>query len=42
MKSRGRDYVFSNSSPLWAFGYGLSYTQFEYLKAVTDKELLSG
>ena len=35
----GRDYVFSNSSPLWAFGYGLSYTQFEYLKAVTDKEL---
>lgn len=34
----GRDYVFSNSAPLWAFGHGLSYTQFEYLKAVTDKE----
>lgn len=35
----GRDYVFSNSEPLWAFGHGLSYTQFEYLKAVTDKEV---
>lgn len=35
----GRDYVFSNSDPLWAFGHGLSYTQFEYLKAVTDKEV---
>ena len=35
----GRDYVFSNSDPLWAFGHGLSYTQFEYLKAVADKEV---
>ena len=34
----GRDYVFSSSAPLWAFGHGLSYTQFEYLKAVADKE----
>ena len=35
----GRDYVFSNSDPLWAFGHGLSYTRFEYLKAVADKEV---
>lgn len=35
----GRDYVFSNSSPLWAFGHGLSYTQFEYQKVTTDKTL---
>lgn len=34
----GRDYVFSNTDPLWAFGHGLSYTQFEYLNAVSDKE----
>jgi beta-glucosidase len=26
----GRDYVFSSPDPLWAFGYGLSYTQFRY------------
>lgn len=24
----GRDYVFSSPEPLWAFGYGLSYTSF--------------
>lgn len=34
----GRDYVFSNPDPLWAFGHGLSYTQFDYLQATTDKE----
>jgi beta-glucosidase len=28
--SLGRDYVFSNPDPLWAFGTGLSYTNFEY------------
>ena len=33
----GRDYVFSDPSSLWNFGYGLSYTKFEYLSAVTDK-----
>lgn len=33
----GRDYVFSDPSPLWNFGHGLSYTKFEYLSAVTDK-----
>ena len=26
----GRDYVFSSPDPLWAFGYGLSYTTFAY------------
>ena len=26
----GRDYVFSSPEPLWAFGHGLSYTDFEY------------
>ena len=26
----GRDYVFSSPDPLWAFGHGLSYTDFEY------------
>lgn len=33
----GRDYVFSNPDPLWAFGHGLSYTTFEYLSASSDK-----
>ena len=34
----GRDYVFSSPDPLWAFGFGLSYTTFEYgaLKIVTS------
>lgn len=34
----GKDYVFSSPSPLWAFGHGLSYTEFEYLSASTQKE----
>ncbi|MCC8063203.1 MAG: glycoside hydrolase family 3 C-terminal domain-containing protein [Rikenellaceae bacterium] len=33
----GRDYVFASPAPLWAFGHGLSYTDFEYLDAATDK-----
>ncbi len=28
----GRDYVYSESSPLYDFGYGLSYTRFRYSK----------
>ena len=26
----GRDYVFASPAPLWAFGFGLSYTKFDY------------
>jgi beta-glucosidase len=26
----GRDYVFSSTEPLWPFGFGLSFTKFEY------------
>lgn len=36
----GRDYVFSSPQPLWAFGHGLSYTDFDYsgleIKQETD------
>lgn len=35
--SPGRDYVFSDPAPLWAFGHGLSYTSFEYVQAAADK-----
>lgn len=34
----GKDYVFSSPQALWAFGHGLSYTEFEYLSATTSKE----
>jgi beta-glucosidase len=34
----GWDYVFSDTKPLWAFGHGLSYTNFKYLSATTQKE----
>ena len=34
----GKDYVFSSPKPLWAFGQGLSYNEFEYLAASTSKE----
>ena len=34
----GRDYVFASPDPLWAFGHGLSYTQFEYVSATTDRQ----
>lgn len=33
----GKDYVFSSPQALWAFGHGLSYTDFEYLSAITSK-----
>lgn len=34
----GKDYVFSSPAALWAFGHGLSYTEFDYLSLETDKE----
>lgn len=34
----GKDYVFSSPAALWAFGHGLSYTDFEYLSMSTDQE----
>ena len=33
----GRDYVFSNSVSLWSFGFGLTYTTFNYLDATFSK-----
>ncbi len=36
----GRDYVFSNSDALWSFGYGLSYTTFNYEDAMLSKEIV--
>jgi beta-glucosidase len=36
----GRDYVFSTSEPLWAFGYGLSYTAFQYQNVRLSNKLL--
>ena len=34
----GRDYVFSSPTALYNFGHGLSYTDFQYLSASTDKD----
>lgn len=34
----GRDYVFSTPEPLWPFGYGLSYSDFEYSDFCFNKE----
>lgn len=34
----GRDYVFSSPEPLWVFGYGLSYTTFDFEKVSVDKQ----
>ncbi len=35
----GRDYVFSSPEPLFCFGYGLSYTTFEYKDLRINKNL---
>jgi len=37
----GRDYVFSSPDPLWEFGYGLSYTSFEYAPMQISPDSLS-
>ena len=38
LEKTGRDYVFSSPDALWSFGYGLSYTTFNYESAVLSKE----
>lgn len=37
----GRNYVFSSPEPLFPFGFGLSYTDFEYLKMEVSHETFS-
>ena len=37
----GRDYVFSDPFPVWAFGAGLSYTTFEYQNMTVSSETLT-
>ena len=38
---QGRTYRYMKETPLFSFGYGLSYTTFSYGKAQADKKLLS-
>ena len=37
----GRDYVFSSPDPLWAFGFGLSYTTFSFDKFKIENKKLT-
>lgn len=37
----GRDYIFSDPFPVWAFGAGLSYTTFEYLYMAVSSNVLA-
>jgi beta-glucosidase len=41
MDKPGRDYVFSNPDALWSFGYGLSYTTFNYIDATVSKSIVN-
>jgi beta-glucosidase len=38
LEKPGRDYVFSDTKALWEFGYGLTYTTFEYAKLCVTPE----
>ena len=40
--THGRTYMYSKVKPLYAFGYGLSYTNFGYEKIVPDKQQMDG
>ena len=37
----GRDYVFNDTKPLYEFGYGLSYTEFEYSQLKVTPEVIN-
>jgi beta-glucosidase len=37
----GRNYVFSSPDPLFPFGFGLSYTDFDYVKMDVSRETFS-
>ncbi len=41
LEEPGRDYVFSSPDPLWPFGYGLSYTTFDYSDLKIDSPLIT-
>ncbi|REE82106.1 beta-glucosidase [Lutibacter oceani] len=39
--TKGRTYMYAKNKPLYAFGYGLSYTSFEYSNLKTSKNAIS-
>ena len=39
---KGRTYRYYNGEPLYPFGYGLSYSQFEYRDIVVPAEIPQG
>jgi len=38
----GRDYVYSSTAPLFPFGFGLTYSEFEYRDLILSKKVFSG